>query len=38
VTAPRSRAGGRSCIRFSDRGLQALKGIPGEWRLFAAEI
>jgi pimeloyl-ACP methyl ester carboxylesterase len=25
-----------SGIRFSDRGTQVLKGIPGEWRLFAA--
>jgi class 3 adenylate cyclase len=24
-----------SGIRFEDRGLTALKGIPGEWRLFA---
>jgi class 3 adenylate cyclase len=26
-----------SGLRFSDRGIQSLKGIPGEWRLFAAE-
>jgi class 3 adenylate cyclase len=25
-----------SGIRFVDRGMQTLKGIPGEWRLFAA--
>jgi class 3 adenylate cyclase len=24
-------------IRFADRGVAALKGIPGEWRLFAVE-
>jgi class 3 adenylate cyclase len=26
-----------SGLRFSDRGIQSLKGIPGEWRIFAAE-
>jgi pimeloyl-ACP methyl ester carboxylesterase len=26
-----------SGIRFADRGLHVLKGVPGEWRLFAAE-
>jgi len=26
-----------SGILFTDRGLQVLKGIPGEWRLFAAD-
>ncbi len=26
-----------SGIRFVDRGLHALKGVPGDWRLFAAE-
>jgi class 3 adenylate cyclase len=26
-----------SGIRFSDRGPHALKGIPGEWRLFAVK-
>jgi class 3 adenylate cyclase/pimeloyl-ACP methyl ester carboxylesterase len=26
-----------SGLRFIDRGVHALKGIPGEWRLFAAE-
>jgi pimeloyl-ACP methyl ester carboxylesterase len=26
-----------SGIRFADRGLRALKGVPGEWRLFAVE-
>lgn len=26
-----------SGIRFADRGLRVLKGVPGEWRLFAAE-
>jgi class 3 adenylate cyclase len=26
-----------SGLRFIDRGIHALKGIPGEWRLFAAE-
>jgi len=24
-------------LRFNDRGTQSLKGIPGEWRIFAAE-
>jgi pimeloyl-ACP methyl ester carboxylesterase len=26
-----------SGIRFADRGARALKGVPGEWRLFAVE-
>ena len=26
-----------SGIRFTDRGVHVLKGVPGEWRLFAAE-
>jgi class 3 adenylate cyclase len=26
-----------SGLRFADRGLHALKGIPGEWRLFAVD-
>jgi class 3 adenylate cyclase len=26
-----------SGLRFSDRGIQSLKGIPGEWRIFAAQ-
>jgi class 3 adenylate cyclase len=26
-----------SGLRFIDRGSQSLKGIPGEWRIFAAE-
>jgi class 3 adenylate cyclase len=26
-----------SGLRFSDRGIHSLKGIPGEWRIFAAE-
>lgn len=26
-----------SGLRFNDRGNQSLKGIPGEWRIFAAE-
>ncbi|WP_407113437.1 adenylate/guanylate cyclase domain-containing protein [Bradyrhizobium sp. LMG 9283] len=26
-----------SGLRFADRGLRSLKGIPGEWRIFAAE-
>lgn len=26
-----------SGIRFADRGMHALKGVPGQWRLFAAE-
>lgn len=26
-----------SGIRFEDRGLHVLKGVPGEWRLYAAE-
>jgi class 3 adenylate cyclase len=26
-----------SGLRFSDQGLQSLKGVPGEWRIFAVE-
>ncbi len=26
-----------SGIRFEDRGVHALKGVPEEWRLFAVE-
>jgi len=26
-----------SGIQFADRGLRTLKGVPGEWRLYAAE-
>jgi class 3 adenylate cyclase len=26
-----------SGIRFADRGTHALKGVPGDWRLFAVE-
>jgi class 3 adenylate cyclase len=26
-----------SGLSFQDRGMQRLKGIPGEWRLFAIE-
>jgi class 3 adenylate cyclase len=26
-----------SGLRFADRGTHALKGVPGEWRLFAVE-
>jgi class 3 adenylate cyclase len=26
-----------SGLEFEDRGLHALKGVPGEWRLFAVE-
>jgi hypothetical protein len=26
-----------SGLRFHDRGAHSLKGIPGEWRIFAAE-
>ena len=26
-----------SGLRFQDRGLQTLKGVPGEWHLFALE-
>ncbi|HEV8676495.1 MAG TPA: adenylate/guanylate cyclase domain-containing protein, partial [Methylomirabilota bacterium] len=26
-----------SGLRFADRGIRALKGVPGEWRLFAVE-
>jgi class 3 adenylate cyclase len=26
-----------SGVRFRDRGLHSLKGIPGDWRLYAAE-
>jgi class 3 adenylate cyclase len=26
-----------SGLSFRDRGVQVLKGIPGEWRLFAVE-
>ena len=25
-------------LMFADRGTHALKGVPGEWRLFAASI
>jgi hypothetical protein len=24
-------------LRFGDRGSQSLKGVPGEWRIFAVE-
>jgi class 3 adenylate cyclase/pimeloyl-ACP methyl ester carboxylesterase len=27
-----------SGIQFADRGLRALRGVPGEWRLFAASL
>lgn len=27
-----------SGLRFSDRGVKPLKGVPGEWRIFKAEI
>ena len=27
----------RSGLRFGDRGSQSLKGVPGEWRIFAVE-
>ncbi|HEV8674611.1 MAG TPA: adenylate/guanylate cyclase domain-containing protein, partial [Methylomirabilota bacterium] len=26
-----------SGLRFADRGLHALKGVPGEWHLYAVE-
>jgi class 3 adenylate cyclase len=26
-----------SGLRFADRGLHVLKGVPGEWRLYAVE-
>jgi hypothetical protein len=26
-----------SGLRLSDRGLQSLKGVPGEWRVFAVK-
>ena len=26
-----------SGIQFADRGMRTLKGVPGEWRLYAAE-
>jgi hypothetical protein len=26
-----------SGLRFGDRGVHSLKGIPGEWRVFTAE-
>jgi class 3 adenylate cyclase len=26
-----------SGLAFADRGVHRLKGVPGEWRLFAAE-
>ena len=26
-----------SGLRFADRGNQSLKGVPGEWRIFAVE-
>ena len=25
-------------IEFEDRGLHGLKGVPGEWRIFAARV
>ncbi len=27
-----------SGLRFTDRGLHTLKGVPSEWRLYAAEM
>jgi class 3 adenylate cyclase len=27
-----------SGIRFADRGSRVLKGVPGRWRLYAAEL
>ena len=27
-----------SSIEFEDRGVHALKGVPGEWQLFAARL
>jgi len=27
-----------SGIEFEDRGVQALKGVPGDWRLFAVRV
>lgn len=27
-----------SGVRFTDRGARTLKGVPGEWRLFAASV
>jgi class 3 adenylate cyclase len=27
-----------SGLTFRDRGVHTLEGIPGEWRLFAAEV
>lgn len=27
-----------SGLRFHDRGAQTLKGVPGEWRLFAVDL
>jgi hypothetical protein len=26
-----------SGLRFSDRGLHALKGVPGDWHIFAVD-
>ena len=26
-----------SALRFDDRGIRSLKGVPGEWRIFAVE-
>jgi class 3 adenylate cyclase len=27
-----------SGLQFTDRGIHSLKGIPGEWSLYAAEV
>ena len=29
---------GETCIEFEDRGTKELKGVPGEWRLYAARL
>ncbi|HUI28507.1 MAG TPA: hypothetical protein VL403_20685 [Candidatus Kryptonia bacterium] len=34
--ADRDKGIAGSGIRFADRGMHVLKGVPGEWRLFAA--
>jgi class 3 adenylate cyclase len=27
-----------SGLKFADRGVHALKGVPGEWRIFAVDV
>jgi hypothetical protein len=37
VSSTVDQASAGSGLRFRDRGRHALKGLPGRWRLFAAE-